>query len=87
MVEWSAGLITRYVQGQSRTAYREARGHDPQAPVAEFGRDDHVHGVKEYKQEPPEINYVMLLSRTVCLSVSVCVCLSLTSPRGVRSMR
>ena len=38
MVEWSGGLITRYVKGQTgRTAYREARGHDPQAPVAEFG--------------------------------------------------
>ena len=31
-------LITRYVKGQTgRTAYREARGHDAQAPVAEFG--------------------------------------------------
>ena len=38
MVEWSAGLVTRYVKGQtSRTACREACGHDAQAPVAEFG--------------------------------------------------
>ena len=38
MVEWAAGLITRYVKGQTgRTAYREARGHDARAPVAEFG--------------------------------------------------
>ena len=38
MVEWSAGLITRYVKGQSgRTAHREALGYDAQAPVAEFG--------------------------------------------------
>ena len=37
MVEWAAGLITRYVKGQTgRTVYREARGHDAQAPVAEF---------------------------------------------------
>ena len=37
-VEWSAGLITRYVKGQTgRTAYREVRGQDAQAPVAEFG--------------------------------------------------
>ena len=39
MVEWSAGLITRYVKGQSvRTANREARGHDAHAPIAEFGQ-------------------------------------------------
>ena len=38
MVEWSAGLITRYVNGKtSRTAFSEARGHDAQATVAEFG--------------------------------------------------
>ena len=38
MVEWSPGLITRNALGQtSRTKYREARGHDAQAPVAEFG--------------------------------------------------
>ena len=38
MIEWSARLITRYVKGQTgRTAYREAGGHDAQAPVAEFG--------------------------------------------------
>ena len=38
MVEWSAGLITRYVKGHTgRTAYGEARGRDVQAPVAEFG--------------------------------------------------
>ena len=33
MVEWSAGLITRCVKGQTG----EVRGHDAQAPVAEFG--------------------------------------------------
>ena len=38
MVEWSAGLITRYVTGSTgRTAYRGARDHDAQAPVADFG--------------------------------------------------
>ena len=38
MVERSALLITSYVKGQTgRTACREARGHDAQAPVAEFG--------------------------------------------------
>ena len=38
MVEWAAGLITRYVKGhKGRTAYRGARGHDAQALVAEFG--------------------------------------------------
>ena len=40
MVEWSAGLIARCVKGQAgRTAYREARGHDWQATVAEFGEN------------------------------------------------
>ena len=38
VVELSEGLITRYVNGQTgRTAYRQARGHDARAPVAEFG--------------------------------------------------
>ena len=38
MVEWSARLITRYVTYLTgRTAYREARGHDAQAPIAELG--------------------------------------------------
>ena len=49
MVEWSAGLITRYVKGQAgRTAYREARRHDAHAPVAEFG------SCKEHEQECTE---------------------------------
>ena len=51
IVEWSAGLITRYVKRQSgRTAYREARGHDAQAPVAEFGEKINVHDVEENEQ-------------------------------------
>ena len=38
--EWSAGLITRYVRGETgRIAYSEVRRHDAQAPVAEFGED------------------------------------------------
>ena len=33
-------MITKYVKGQTgRTAYREARGHDAQAPVAKFGEN------------------------------------------------
>ena len=48
MVEWSAGLITRYVKVQTdRTAYREAHGHDAQAPVGELEENYHVHVVKE----------------------------------------
>ena len=38
VVEWAVGLITRFVKSQTgRTACREARGHDAQALVAEFG--------------------------------------------------
>ena len=52
VVEWSAGLITRYVKGQlGRTVYTEARGHDAQAPVAEFGEKINVHDVEEHEQE------------------------------------
>ena len=52
IVEWSAGLITRYVKRQSgRTAYREARGHDAQAPVAEFGKKINVHDVEENEHQ------------------------------------
>ena len=44
-------MITRYVKRQSgRTAYREARGHDAQAPVAEFGEKINVHDVEENEQ-------------------------------------
>ena len=51
VVEWSAGLITRYVNGQSgRTVYTEGRGHDAQAPVAEFGEKINVHDVEENEQ-------------------------------------
>ena len=37
MAEWSAGMITRYVKGQTgRTAHRETRGLT-RSPEAEFG--------------------------------------------------
>ena len=40
MVAWSAVLITRYAKGQSgRTACRDSRGHNAQAPVAELGEN------------------------------------------------
>ena len=53
MVEWSARLITRNAKSQtSRTAHREARGHDAKARSrSRVRREDHVHGVKEHEQE------------------------------------
>ena len=54
MVQLSAGLITRYVKTQtSKTAYREARDLDAQAPVAEFGETImHMTSKNTSKSEP-----------------------------------
>ena len=47
MVEWSEGLITRYVKGQTgRTAYREARGPDASTSRSVW-EEDHVHDVRQ----------------------------------------
>ena len=54
MVEWSAGLNTRYVRSQiGRTASKEARGQDGQAPVAVLGENAmHMTSKKTSKSGP-----------------------------------
>ena len=57
MVGWPVGLITRCVKNQTgRTAYREAHGHDAQAPVAEFSEKIMYMTSKNMSKHGPKVD-------------------------------
>ena len=55
MVELSAGLITRHGKKTGRTACREARRHDAQTPIAEFGEKIMYMTSKNMSKSAPKV--------------------------------